>query len=318
MYWAVVAFEILCWSVFAALLIAEAYSSYRRRKILPGLWMALGILSMSWIEAPFDNAMYVQFHPDFHRLPPWGPIGMTQGLLPVIAPPGYTMYFLLPAIVAAGLANLLIRRYRLGRANTLLAAGLVIGSLFDLAIESLQAQYLHLWVFSRVVPGFPVSSGIGLVPSYVPLAMGCFIMAVTYVLGNVNAAGDSVIDVWARTHFASPTRRRVAQAFGYILFCNALYLLTYLPHAITKYLGMVTHTGVIEPFPGAIGVQPESGGPQTHGALAATIIWGLLCGAVALVVWWAHRTDRLVSASNLLPDSQPAANFGILHQPAAR
>jgi len=55
------------------------------------------IIAISWL-APFDRAMYVQFHPVMHRLPPWGPRGHAwrpAGRYPV----GYVMYYLLPALI---------------------------------------------------------------------------------------------------------------------------------------------------------------------------------------------------------------------------
>jgi hypothetical protein len=300
-YWGVVVFETLCWVLFFSMLGTFIYLSYRRGRVLPGLWLVLGIFAMSWIEAPFDNAMYAQFHPDFHRLPAIGPIGMTQGHLPVIAPPGYVMYFLLPALIAVGIAKLIIMRFGTSRVNTLLASGLIVGVIWDLSIEGLQAQFLHLWTFSRVVPGLALSNDMGLLPSYIPLAMAAFIVGATYIVGNTTAEGDSVIDVWAKFQATSPRARLGLQALAYIIFCNALYALTYLPHALTKYAGMLTQTGVLVPYPGEIAMQPESGAPQSNGAAGAVIMWGLLIGCVALTWWLARVTDRLLIAPTLTP-----------------
>lgn len=305
MFWGVVLFETLCWVVFASMLGTFTYLSYRRRRVLPGLWLVLGIFAMSWIEAPFDNAMYAQFHPDFHRLPAIGPLAMTEGQLPVIAPPGYVMYFLLPAVIAVGIAKLIMKRYNTGRVNTLLTSGLVVGIIWDLAIEGLQAQFLHLWTFSRVVPGLAISNGMGLLPAYIPLAMASFIVGATYIIGNTTPEGDSVIDVWAKSKTTSPGSRLGLQAVSYIIFCNVLYATGYLPHAITKYAGMLTQTGVLVPYPGEIGMQPESGGPQSNGFLGAIIMWGLLIGGVALTWWWARVTARLLIAPTLAPAAAP-------------
>ena len=300
MFWGVVVFETLCWVVFFSMLATFTYLSFKRGRVLPGLWLVLGIFAMSWIEAPFDNAMYAQFHPDFHRLPPIGPIGMTQGQLPVIAPPGYIMYFLLPAVIAVGVAKLIMKRYNTNRVNTLLTCGLVVGIIWDVSIEGLQAQFLHLWTFSRVVPGLAISNGMGLLPAYIPLAMAAFIVGAAYVIGNTTPEGDSVIDVWAKSKTSSPGALLALQAVSYVVFCNVLYALTYLPHAITKYAGMLTQTGVLVPYPGQIAMQPESGGPQSNGLLGGIIMWGLLIGCVALTWWWARRTDRLLIAPTLL------------------
>lgn len=301
MFWGVVVFETLCWVVFFSMLGTFTYLSFKRGRVLPGLWLVLGIFAMSWIEAPFDNAMYAQFHPDFHRLPAIGPIAMTQGQLPVIAPPGYIMYFLLPALIAVGIAKLIIKRYNTNRVNTLMTCGLAVGILWDLSIEGLQAQYLHLWTFSRVVPGLALSNDMGLLPAYVPLAMAAFIVFATVVVGNTTPDGDSVVDVWAKSKATSPGARLGLQAMAYIVLCNFVYATTYLPHAITKYAGMVTQTGVLVPYPGEIAMQPESGGPQSNGFLGAIIVWGLLIGSVALTWWWAKKADRLLIAPTLVP-----------------
>lgn len=306
MYWGVVVFETLCWLVFFSMLGTFTYLSYQRGRVLPGLWFVLGIFAMSWIEAPFDNAMYAQFHPDFHRLPPIGPIGMTRGQLPVIAPPGYIMYFLLPALIAVGIAKLIIKRFGTNRVTTLVSCGLAVGIIWDLSIEGLQAQYLHLWTFSRVVPGLAISNGMGLLPAYIPLAMAAFIVFAAVVVGNTTPEGDSVVDAWAASKTASPGARLGLQAIAYIVLCNVVYAATYLPHAITKYVGMLTQTGVLVPYPGKIAIQPESGAPQSNGVLGAIIMWGLLIACVAVTWWWAQRADRLLIARAPRTPADPA------------
>jgi hypothetical protein len=292
MNWAVAVFEIICFVSFAVFVGGFAYLSYQRRRIVPALWIVLGIVAMSWLESPYDNAMYAQFHPDFHRMPDWGPIGMTEGQLPWIAPIGYNFYFLLPALIAVALANALVKRTNWSRTSTLLAVGLGVGMLWDFTIEVLQAQYLHLWTFSRAVPGLAVSNDMGLYPSYTALAMGSFIMGATYLIGNLTADGDSVIDAWAKSRSTSPVGLFLLQAFGYVGFCTALYLSKYIPLAIAKYAGMLTQTGVLIPYPGDIGMQPESAAPQSNGALGAVVVWGLLVGFVVLFVYWAKTMDR--------------------------
>jgi hypothetical protein len=304
MYWGVVVFETLCWLVFFSMLGTFTYLSYQRGRILPGLWFVLGIFAMSWIEAPFDNAMYAQFHPDFHRLPAIGPIGMTQGQLPVIAPPGYIMYFLLPALIAVGVAKLIIKLFGTNRVNTLMSCALAVGIIWDLSIEGLQAQYLHLWTFSRVVPGFAISNGMGLLPAYIPLAMAAFIVFAAVVVGNTTPDGDSVVGLWAKSKTTSPRGSLGLQAIAYIVLCNVVYAATYLPHAVTKYVGMLTQTGVLVPYPGKIAMQPESGAPQSDGTLGAIIMWGLLISCVALTWWWAKYADRSLIAPSL---AAPAA-----------
>jgi len=110
-----------------------------------------------------------------------------------------------------------------------------------------------------------------------------------------------VIDVWANLLTTSPGARLGLKAIAYIVFCNVLYALTYLPHAITKYVGMLTETGVLVPYPDRIAMQPESGAPQSNGVVGAIIMWGLLIGCVALTWWFARVSDRLLIAPTLAP-----------------
>ena len=54
-------------------------------------------MSISWIEAPYDWAMYAQFPPAIPRMPSWWPLNMTWGGLPSSVPIGYMSYFVIPA-----------------------------------------------------------------------------------------------------------------------------------------------------------------------------------------------------------------------------
>ena len=62
-------------------------------------------MSISWIEAPYDWAMYAQFPPAIPRMPSWWPMNMTWGGLPSSVPIGYISYFVLPALIGAALGQ---------------------------------------------------------------------------------------------------------------------------------------------------------------------------------------------------------------------
>jgi hypothetical protein len=282
-FWGVVVFETACWVGFPALVGTFAWQSIRRRRVQTGLWLALGILCMSWLESPYDNTMYAVFHPDFHRLPAWGPIGATQGGLPVIAPPGYVVYFLLPAVIAVPIARWAMRRFAWREPYALLGMGLAVGMIWDGVIETGQASMLHLWTFTRTAPGLTVFPGtVAQVPVTVYLAMGLFIMAATYLLGR-RVDGEAVLERWVAVRTRPGARRTVATAVTYIVAAHIVYVATMIPHAITKLAGMLTLAGPLQPYPQ---IAPQPAGLQTNGPLGAAIlvVWliGLAVGAFVL------------------------------------
>jgi hypothetical protein len=53
---AVLVTEIACTGMFLAFAIGFIYSSCGKGRMLPALWVMVGILTVSWLEAPFGNA----------------------------------------------------------------------------------------------------------------------------------------------------------------------------------------------------------------------------------------------------------------------
>src|ERR1044071_7810127 len=91
---------------------AGVYLTYRRRRLHPLLLVCISAISFSWIEAPYDWAMYAQFAPAIPRMPSWWPLNMTWGGLPSSVPLGYIGYFCIPAVTGAWLGRRLITRFR--------------------------------------------------------------------------------------------------------------------------------------------------------------------------------------------------------------
>src|SRR5947209_1228616 len=110
-----------------AFFVFGVYLSIRRRRTHPLLLLCVSAISFSWIEAPYDWAMYAQFPPALPRMPSWWPLNMTWGGLPSSVPIGYMSYFVLPAIVGAGLGRWLSAKFQWRRPTTLLGVGLVVG-----------------------------------------------------------------------------------------------------------------------------------------------------------------------------------------------
>src|ERR1700748_2629370 len=96
------------------------YLSVRDKRIHPLLLLCISAISFSWIEAPYDWAMYAQFAPGLPRMPSWWPVNDTWGGLPVSVPLGYIEYFILPALLGVALSRRLIARFSWRRPQTFL------------------------------------------------------------------------------------------------------------------------------------------------------------------------------------------------------
>src|SRR6201995_6096745 len=92
--------------------VAGIYLSVRHRRMHPLLLLCISAISFSWIEAPYDWAMYAQFAPALPRMPSWWPVNDTWGGLPVSVPLGYIEYFILPALLAVAVSRRLMARFR--------------------------------------------------------------------------------------------------------------------------------------------------------------------------------------------------------------
>ncbi len=85
-------FNALCWTSAAIVFLLVGWQCFRQKRVTPLMVMSIAVLSIFWMEAPFDWVTWCQFAPELPRFPAWGPLGMTAGGLPLLAPPGYVMY----------------------------------------------------------------------------------------------------------------------------------------------------------------------------------------------------------------------------------
>src|SRR5262245_19874713 len=111
--------------------------SYRRGRPHALLLLCISAISFSWIEAPYDWAVYAQFPPAIPRMPSWWPLNMTWGGLPAAVPPGYIAYFVLPAVIGASVGRWMIAQFQLRAPMTLLLAGLVVGCLWAFVFNAI-------------------------------------------------------------------------------------------------------------------------------------------------------------------------------------
>ena len=122
------------------------FLSFRRGRPHPLLLVCISAISFSWIEAPYDWAMYAQFPPAIPRMPSWWPLNMTWGGLPASVPPGYIAYFVLPALIGTSIGRWLNSKFQWRAPITLLIAGLLVGCLWAFMFNAiLSPWHFLLW-----------------------------------------------------------------------------------------------------------------------------------------------------------------------------
>jgi hypothetical protein len=233
-----IAFAYLGGAIFFLL---GVYLSYRRGRLHPLLLLCISAISISWIEAPYDWAVYAQFPPEIPRMPAWWPMNMTWGGLPLSVPPGYIAYFVLPAVIAVSVGRKLIAAYQWRAPQTLLATGLVAGCVWAFVFNAGLGAQMGVFYYGRVIGGLAIFEGTKQqYPLYDTLAMGIQMMLFTYLLGRTDSQGRSVIEWWADSRTSTKVGSGFLSIVAMIVIGHALYLGVYAPHLATKLMGLVT------------------------------------------------------------------------------
>src|SRR6516165_4870506 len=181
------------------------YLSVRQRRIHPLLLLCISAISFSWVEAPYDWAVYAQFPPAIPRMPSWWPLNMTWGGLPASVPIGYITYFVLPAFLGVAVARRLVARHHWRRPITLLTTGLVVGFVWAFLFNGILGARMGVFYYGRVIPGLAVWQGTKhQYPLYDALAMGTMMMVFAYLLGRTDAEGRTAIETWAGARTTNP------------------------------------------------------------------------------------------------------------------
>ena len=234
-----------------AFVVAGVYLTVRRRRLHPLLLVCIAAISISWIEAPYDWAVYAQFAPAIPRMPSWWPLNMTWGGLPSSVPPGYIAYFVLPAVLGAALGRRLTSSFGWRRPQTLLTTGLFVGFVWAFLFNGILGARLGVFYYGRVIPGLALWQGSKhQYPLYDALAMGVQMMVFTYILGRTDPDGRTVIDMWADRVSPGRLRSSVLSIVGVVVLANLVYGAVFAPHAVTKVQGRVTAGPSAPLFPG--------------------------------------------------------------------
>jgi hypothetical protein len=230
--------------------------SFRRGRPHPLLLVCISAISISWIEAPYDWAVYAQFPPAIPRMPSWWPLNMTWGGLPASVPPGYIAYFVLPAVTGAAIGRWLTARFRWRAPITLLVVGLVVGCLWAFTFNAILGAQLGVVYYGRVIEGLALWPGTKhQYPLYDSLAMGVQMMVFTYLLGRTDPEGRTLVEVWADSKSTSRVRSALLSIAAFVVIGHVVYLSVFAPHLATKLLHLQT-VGPTEPLFEGVANQP--------------------------------------------------------------
>lgn len=236
------------------------YLSVQRGRLHPLLLVSISAISFSWIEAPYDWAMYAQFPTAIPRMPGWWPMDLTWGGLPSSVPLGYISYFVLPAVIAAALGRRLSEKYGWRRPITLLNVGWVVGFCWALLYNGGLGAQLGVFAYGRVIPGLALFEGTKhQYPVYDAIAMGVQVMVFTYLLGRLDDEGRNVIEQWSDSRAKTPRGSALLSIAAVVLLGHVVYGSVFAPHLVTKLRGDVTSGPSGQLFEG-VENQPLHGG----------------------------------------------------------
>ena len=230
--------------------------SFRRGRPHPLLLLCISAISFSWIEAPYDWAVYAQFPPAMPRMPSWWPLNMTWGGLPAPVPPGYIAYFVLPATIGASIGRRLSSKFHWRVPITLLIVGLAIGCLWAFMFNAILGARLGVFHYGRVIEGLALWPGTKYqYPLYDSLAMGVQMMIFSYILGRTDSQGRTLIEAWADSRSKGRLGSSLRSIAAVVVIGHVVYLSVFAPHLATKLLHLQT-VGPTQPLFDGVPNQP--------------------------------------------------------------
>ena len=241
-------------------LVAGIYLSWRERRLHPLVPVCIAAASISWIEAPYDWAVYAQFPSAIPRMPSWWPLDMTWGGLPSSVPIGYIAYFVLPAVIGAALGRRASERFGWRRPQALLGVGFGVGFVWAFLFNAMLGARLGVFHYGRVLPGLAIFEGTKhQYPVYDAVAMALQMMVFAYLLGRTDDRGRNVIEAWAASRTTSRLWSSLLSIGAAIVIAHVLYLAVFVPPLVTKLMGEVTTGPSAQLFTG-VENQPLHGG----------------------------------------------------------
>ena len=234
-----------------AFLVTGIYLSWKQRRPHPLFLVSISAIAISWIEAPYDWAMYAQFPPAIPRMPDWWPMNATWGGLPSSVPIGYISYFVLPALLGATLGRRAAARFGWRRPIALLTVGFGVGFVWAFLFNAMLGARLGVFYYGRVIPGLAIFEGTRhQYPIYDAIAMALQMMVFAYLLGRTDGEGRNLVEIWADSKTRSKAASGVLSVVSMIVIAHLLYLAVFAPHLVTKLRGDVTAGPTEQLFPG--------------------------------------------------------------------
>jgi hypothetical protein len=273
-------FELASWTVSIGFILLLTAHSVRVRRVTPILAMAIGLGAIFWMEAPFDWATWCQFNPELPRIPAWGPLGMTAGGLPWVAPFGYVMYCAIPPVFIAWVSPKIAARLGTNPIRTLLLFGFGFSFFYDIAFQQLGSR-MEWWRYARGYDGLTLFAGTPyLLTLTIPVFMATLYALCAYLVGRVDTNGHTFLEVWSRRRSAH--RPGPWLVFSTVVVTQLIFAILFLPNMIAK---LANVAGTQSSLPLFAGLEPqEASEPSQFSTVGGLLLLATLLGLFGLAV----------------------------------
>ncbi len=288
-----VLFQLVSWVASVSFLAWLIIDSVRKRHVTPLLAMSIGMFSICWMEAPFDFSTWCQFNPELPRIPAWGPLGMTAGGLPWIAPVGYVMFCAIPIAIIVWLAPKVSARRGTNHVRTLLVVGFAVGFVWDAIFEQV-GNRMGWWRYARGYDGLTLYAGTPyLLTLTVPIFMGTLFAVCAYLVGRVDDKGHTMLQNWGIARSAE--RPGPWLILSTVVVTQLIFIVLFVPNAIAKWTNIAGTKSSLPLWPG---LAPQSGtAPSQLAGVGGFILAAALLGLLALATIAILRLDPLARSA---------------------
>ena len=229
------------WVSGIVFLVAGVYLSIRRGRLHPLLLLCISAISFSWIEAPYDWAMYAQFPP---RTSPHAVVVAAEhdlGWAAVVGAPGLHRLFRASRRHRRRARATAERAVQLAQADHASDRRIRRRLLLGAAVQCGLGARLGVFHYAYVIPGLGLFEGtLHQYPIYDAIAMGIQMMVFTYLLGRTDSQGPQRHRDVVGQVFEDQLQSAILSVVAVIVIGNVLYGAVFAPHLVTKQRRYVT------------------------------------------------------------------------------